>query len=211
MVYAGLDTVLRCLLYRDEVPSSEWILFNHQLRPLARVSLAFFFVAVPVVVAKWDYCGLCCVRHRPPVPIVSWWGSLQWVNPLQPSIRSADQSFSSLLLCCCSSRGCNMSSCMLRRVALVRTSQKTPFFIITAVKTSNVTWYYYGFPVCRVVYTFSWMAPLMNGTFRSSGRVWSVTYQGAFVIIRSILDWLRCILAICDLQALPHIRFHRSR
>jgi hypothetical protein len=31
-----------------------------------------------------------------------------------------------------------------------------------------------------------------------------VTYQRAFVIIRSILDWLRCILAICDLLAHPH-------
>jgi hypothetical protein len=41
----------------------------------------------------------------------------------------------------------------------------------------------------------------MNGTVRSSCRVSLVTYQGAFVIIRSILDWLRCILAICDLLA----------
>jgi hypothetical protein len=31
-----------------------------------------------------------------------------------------------------------VSSGLLRRVALVRT-QKTPFFIVTAVKTSNVT------------------------------------------------------------------------
>jgi hypothetical protein len=38
-------------LYREEVPSSEGILFSHQLGPLARVSLAFFFVAVPVRVA----------------------------------------------------------------------------------------------------------------------------------------------------------------
>jgi uncharacterized protein YeeX (DUF496 family) len=53
---AGLDTVLRCLLYRDEVPSTEWILFSHHLGLLARVSLAFFFV-VPVVVAIWNYCG----------------------------------------------------------------------------------------------------------------------------------------------------------
>jgi hypothetical protein len=30
------------------------------------------------------------------------------MNPPQPSIRSAGQSFFSLLLCCCSSRGCNM-------------------------------------------------------------------------------------------------------
>jgi hypothetical protein len=35
------------------------------------------------------------------------------------------------------------------------------------------------------------MTSLMNGTFRSSCRVWLVTYQGAFVIIRSILDWLQ--------------------
>jgi hypothetical protein len=104
---AGLDIVLRCLLCRDEVPSSEWILFNHQLGLLARVSLAFFFVAVPVMFAIWAYYGLCWVRHRPPVPIVSWWGPLQWVNPLQPSIRSAGQSFISLL-CCCSSSGCNI-------------------------------------------------------------------------------------------------------
>jgi hypothetical protein len=33
------------------------MLFNHQLGLLARVSLAFFFVAVPVVVAIWDYYG----------------------------------------------------------------------------------------------------------------------------------------------------------
>jgi hypothetical protein len=32
---------------------------------------------------------MCWLRHRPPVPNVSWWGSLQWVNPLQPSIKSA--------------------------------------------------------------------------------------------------------------------------
>jgi hypothetical protein len=108
MVCTGLDTVLRCLLYRDEVPWSEWILFSHQLGPLARVSLAFFFVAVPVGAAIWHYYGLCWVRHHPPVLIVSWWGPLQWVNPLQPSVRSAGQSFFSLLLCCCSSRGCNM-------------------------------------------------------------------------------------------------------
>jgi hypothetical protein len=48
------------------------------------------------------------VRHRPPVRTVSWWGPLQWVNPLQPSIRSSGQSFFRLPLCCCSSRGCNM-------------------------------------------------------------------------------------------------------
>jgi hypothetical protein len=39
--------------------------------PLAGVSLAFFFVAVSVVVPIWDYYGLCWVRHRPPVLIVS--------------------------------------------------------------------------------------------------------------------------------------------
>jgi hypothetical protein len=71
MVCAGLGTVLRCLLYRDEVPSSELILFNRQLGPLARVSLAFFFVAVPLVVAIWDYYGLCWVQHHPPVLIIS--------------------------------------------------------------------------------------------------------------------------------------------
>jgi hypothetical protein len=38
-------------LCHDEVPSNERILFNQQLGPLARVSLAFFFVVVPVVVA----------------------------------------------------------------------------------------------------------------------------------------------------------------
>jgi hypothetical protein len=52
---------------------------------------------------------MCWVRHRPPVPIMSWWGPLQWVIPLQPSIRSAGQSFFSLILCCCcSSSGCNI-------------------------------------------------------------------------------------------------------
>jgi hypothetical protein len=58
LVCAGL----RCILYRDEVPSIEFILFSHQLDPLTRVSLAFFFVAVPVVVAIWDYYGflVCC-------------------------------------------------------------------------------------------------------------------------------------------------------
>jgi hypothetical protein len=71
VVCAGLDTVLRCLLYRDEVPSSEWILFSHPLGPLARVSLALFFVAVPVGVAIWDYYGLCWVRHCPPVLTVT--------------------------------------------------------------------------------------------------------------------------------------------
>jgi hypothetical protein len=62
MVCAGLDTVLRCLLYHDEVPSSERILFSHQLGLLARVSLAFFFVAVPVGVAIWYYCGFPVCR-----------------------------------------------------------------------------------------------------------------------------------------------------
>jgi hypothetical protein len=62
--------LLRCLLYRDEVPSSEYILFSHQVGLLARVSLAIFSVAVPVGAAIWDYCGLCWVRHRPPVLIV---------------------------------------------------------------------------------------------------------------------------------------------
>jgi hypothetical protein len=32
------------------------------------------------------------------------------------------------------------------------------------------------------------MTSMMNGTFRSSCRVWLVTYQCAFVIIHSILD-----------------------
>jgi hypothetical protein len=36
--------------------------FSHQLDPLARVSLAFFFVAVPVVVAIWDYYGFLVCR-----------------------------------------------------------------------------------------------------------------------------------------------------
>jgi hypothetical protein len=34
-----------------------------------------------------------------------------------------------------------VSSGLLRRVALVVTTQKTPFFIVTAVKTSNLTSY----------------------------------------------------------------------
>jgi hypothetical protein len=38
---------------------------------MARVSLAFFFVVVPVVVAVWDYYGLFWVRDRPPVLTVS--------------------------------------------------------------------------------------------------------------------------------------------
>jgi hypothetical protein len=113
---------------------------------------------------------MCRLRHRPPVPIVSWWGPLQWVNPLQPSVRSAGQSFFSHLLCCCSSSGCNMGLLWF----------------------PSLSWWFI---------LFSWMKSLMNGTFRWSYKVWLVTYQGAFVIIRSILDWLRCILAICDLLA----------
>jgi hypothetical protein len=113
---------------------------------------------------------MCWIRHRLPLLIVSWWGSLQWVNPLQPSIRSAGQSFFSLLLCCCSSSGCKMGL------------QWFP----------SLSWWFI---------LFSWITSLMIGTFRSSCRVWLVTYQGAFVIIRSILDSLFCILAICDLLA----------
>jgi hypothetical protein len=67
--------------------------------------LVFLLLAIRI---KYIFKLMCWVRHRPPVLIVSWWGPLQWVNPLQPSIRSAGQSFLSLLLCCCSSRGCNM-------------------------------------------------------------------------------------------------------
>jgi hypothetical protein len=181
MVCAGLDTILRCLLYRDEVPTSEWILFSHQLVPLARVTSAFF-VAVSVRVAMWHYYGLCWVRHhppvltvswwgphqwvnplqpsvtsagqslfsflifavpvgaaiwhyyclcrvrhRPPVLIVSWWGSLQWVNPLQPSVTSAGQSFFSFLIFCCSSRGCNME---LLRFALGLTPSSGAYCIM---------------------------------------------------------------------------------
>jgi hypothetical protein len=48
------------------------------------------------------------------------------------------------------------------------------------------------------------MTSLMNSAFRSSCKVWLVTYQGAFVIIHSILDWLHCILAICNLLAHHH-------
>jgi hypothetical protein len=103
---------------------------------------------------------LSWVRHRPPVLIVSWWGSLQWVNPLQPSIRSAGQSFFSLLLCWCISSCCNMGLLWF----------------------PSLSWWFV---------LFSWMTSSMNGTFRSSCRVWSVTYQGAFVIISSILNWLR--------------------
>jgi hypothetical protein len=105
---------------------------------------------------------MCWVRYRLPVLIVSWWGPLQWVNPLQPSVRSVGQSFFSLLLCCCSSRDCNM----------------------WLLWFPSLSWSFI---------LFSWMTFLMNDTFRSSCKVWLVTYQGAFVIIRSILDWLRCI------------------
>jgi hypothetical protein len=42
------------------------------------------------------------------------------------------------------------------------------------------------------------------GTFKSSCKVWLVRYHGAFVIIVSILDWLRCIIATLDLLAQPH-------
>jgi hypothetical protein len=38
------------------------MLFSHQLGPLARVSLPFFFVVVPVVVAIWDYYGFLVCR-----------------------------------------------------------------------------------------------------------------------------------------------------
>jgi hypothetical protein len=47
------------------------------------------------------------------------------------------------------------------------------------------------------------MTSLMNGPFRFSCRVWLVTYQGVFVIVRSVLDWLLCILATCDLLSHP--------
>jgi hypothetical protein len=125
------------------------------------------------VVAVWDYYGLFWVRDRPPVLTVSWWGPLQWVNPLQPSISSVGQSFFSLLLCCCSSSGCNMGLLWF----------------------PSLSWWFI---------LFSWMILLKNGTFRSSCTVWLVTYQGAFVVIRSILDWLHCIVAVRDLLALPH-------
>jgi hypothetical protein len=123
---------------------------------------------------------MCCVRHHPPVPVVSWWGPLQWVIPLQPSIRSAGQSSFSLLPCCCSGSSCNMA----------------------LLWVPSLSW--------RLI-LFSWMTSLLNDTFRSSCRVWLITYKGTFVIIRSILDWLRCIMAICDCWRIPIIRFHRSR
>jgi hypothetical protein len=66
------------------------------LSPLSQLELSTF-----INLTRW-------VIHCPPVLILSSWGPLQWVNPLQPSIRSAGQSFFSLLLCCCSSSGCNM-------------------------------------------------------------------------------------------------------
>jgi acyl-CoA synthetase (AMP-forming)/AMP-acid ligase II len=48
------------------------------------------------------------------------------------------------------------------------------------------------------------MTSLVNGTCRSTWIVWLDTYHGAFVIIRSILDWFRCIMFICDFLARPH-------
>jgi hypothetical protein len=116
---------------------------------------------------------MCWVKHHPPVLIVSWWGRIQWVNPLQPSIRSTGQSFLSLLLCCSSSKGCSA----------------------VLLWFPSLSWWFI------ILY---WRTSLMNGTFRSSCRVWLVTYQDTFVIIRSILDCLHCILAICDLLAHPH-------
>jgi hypothetical protein len=92
---------------------------------------------------------ICWVRHRPPVPAVSWWRPLKWVYPLQPSIRSAGQSFFSFLRCCCSSRGCNMGLLWF----------------------PSLSWWFILFP---------WMTSLMIGTFRSSCRVWLVTYQVCF-------------------------------
>jgi hypothetical protein len=98
-------------------------------------------------------------------------------DPLQPSINSAGHSFLNLLLCCSTSRGCNMV----------------------------LLW----FPnLSRCFILFSWITSLMNGTCRSTCRVWLDTYQGALVIIRNILDWLRCNMAMCDLLAHPH-KFHQ--
>jgi hypothetical protein len=105
---------------------------------------------------------MCWLRHRPPVPIVSWWGSLQWVNPLQPSVRSAGQSFFSLLLCCYSSSGCNMGLLWF----------------------PSLSWWFI---------LFSWM------TFRSSCRVWLVTYQGAFE--QYIWKWFWKAL-LCEIKLL---------
>jgi hypothetical protein len=39
ILYANVHTILLCLLYRDEVPSSEWILLNYQLGLLARFAI----------------------------------------------------------------------------------------------------------------------------------------------------------------------------
>jgi hypothetical protein len=38
------------------------ILFKNQLGLLARISLAFFFIVVPVVAAILDYCGFLVCR-----------------------------------------------------------------------------------------------------------------------------------------------------
>jgi hypothetical protein len=45
---------------------------------------------------------------------------------------------------------------------------------------------------------------VMYGTFKSTCRVWLATYHGAFVIILSILDWLRCIIVMLDLLEQAH-------
>jgi hypothetical protein len=145
--------LLHCVTDRSVVGSS----------PHERISLLYICLIVPATLVS----GIYSAHNK-----LSSWNN-KWVNPLQPSIRSAGQSFFSLLLCCCSSSGCNIA----------------------------LLW----FP------SFSWrfillsrMASLLNGTFRSSCRVWLVTYQDAFVIIRSIVGCLRCILAICDLLAHQH-------
>jgi hypothetical protein len=143
---------------------------SHWGRILEHVYVCSLFICLFLLAISTFFKLMCWVRHCPPVPIVSWWGPLQWVNPLQPSVRSSGQSFFSLLLCCCFSSGCNMRFLWF----------------------PSLSWWFILFP---------WMPCLMNGTFRSSCKVWLVTYQGAFVIIRSILDWLRCILAIWDLLA----------
>jgi hypothetical protein len=93
---------------------------------------------------------MCWVRHRPPMLNVSWWGPLQWVNPLQPSIRSAGQSLFSLILCCCPSSGCNMGLLWF----------------------PSLSWWFIP---------FSWMTSLVNGTLRSSCRVWLVTNLGIWI------------------------------
>jgi hypothetical protein len=46
---------------------------------------------------------------------------------------------------------------------------------------------------------FSLMTSLMYSIFRSVCNDWLLTYQGAFVIIRSIFDWLLWIIDIFDL------------